>query len=232
LNIETILHSEEFRQALFDIQTEECERYAKDTRPVTFSPAFERKMNRLIRAQRQSYYPLINRTYKKALLALAATFILLTTMVFSVSALREPVVRFLVEVYEKFSLVFYHQEAEETVELPATIETYYAPTWLPEGYTLNDEQTVDAILWFTQVYTDASGNEITFKQSVISSTTQIIDTENVQAVEVSVNENPGLSYANKGIQNLAWNDGQYGFRIFGPVTEADLLRMAASITVT
>jgi len=230
--METILNSPQFKQALFDIQTEECELYAKDTRPVTFSPSFERKMDRLIRAQRQSYYPLINRPYKKALLALAATFILLTTMVFSVSALREPVVRFLVEVYEKFSLVFYHQEAEEAAELPATIETYYAPAWLPEGYALDDdEQTEDAILWFTQKYIDASGDEILFMQFIISSGA-LIDTENIQAVEVKVHGYSGLFYSNKEIQNLVWNTGQYGFRILGPVTEADLLRMAESITVT
>jgi len=40
------------RQVLFDLQAERCKRYAQDLRPVTFSPAFARKMQRLIKAQR------------------------------------------------------------------------------------------------------------------------------------------------------------------------------------
>jgi len=49
---EDLLRSPQFRQALFDLQTAECERYAEDMGPVIFPPKFERKMKRLIKAQR------------------------------------------------------------------------------------------------------------------------------------------------------------------------------------
>ena len=48
------------------------------------------------------YYRFVNTNAKKAMLALAAVILLLITMIFSVSALREPVVQFLKEVYESF----------------------------------------------------------------------------------------------------------------------------------
>ena len=132
MNIDTLLSSQQFKQALFDVQTAECERYAASAVPVSFSPTFERKMDRLIRAQRKPYYMMVNTRPKRALLSFAVVIILLITMIFSVSALREPVLRFIVEVYEKFSKVFYHQQEEEY--FPATLEIYYSPTWLPEGY--------------------------------------------------------------------------------------------------
>ena len=48
---EELLRSPQFRQALFDLETAECARYAQDTRPATFSPKFERRMKRLIKAR-------------------------------------------------------------------------------------------------------------------------------------------------------------------------------------
>jgi len=146
--------------------------------------------------------------------------------VFSVSALREPVVRFFVEVYEKFSMVFIHHEEEQ---FPATLEVYYAPTWLPEEYQENLGQMVDAIIFCERVFTNDHEGEIRFKQKILTSKVLHIDTEDVQSRPLTVNGAEGLFFSNKGIQNLIWNDGQYGYHILGPVSEADLLRIAESI---
>jgi len=219
--------SPKFKQALFEVQTAESERYWARTVPVAFSPEFERKMNRLLRAQRKPYYPLVNTRPKRALLSFVVVIILLIVMVFSVSALREPVVRFIVEVYEKFSQVFFHQQEE--AYFPATLETYYSPTWLPNGYREDATKTIDAVFYFEQRFSDDSSNEIKFEQTVIASTLLQIDTEDVQPKPIVVNGNAGLFYSNKGVQHLLWNDGQYGFFISGPATEVELLRMAGSI---
>ena len=192
----------------------------------TFSPAFEQKMNRVIRAQSKPYYRFVNTNAKKAVLALAAILILLITMVFSVSALREPVVRFIVEVYEKFSDVFFHQQEEQ---FPNELEVYYVPAWLPEGYQADDAQTIDVINLCERTFVHKSENDIIFKQYIITGTVSRIDTEGITPKSVTVNGNEGLFYSNNGIQRLLWNNGQYGFSIFGPVTEAELLRMAESL---
>ena len=194
----------------------------------TFSPAFEQRMNRLIRAQSKPYYRFVNTTPKKALLALAAAILLMITMMFSVSALREPVVRFIVEVYEKFSDVFYHRQQEEAI-LPNEIEVYYAPTWLPDGYQADEEQTIDFINAYERAYISKSENDIIFKQYTITGTATRIDTEGGSLKSVTVSGNEGLFSSNKGMQRLQWNDGQYGFSLLGPVSEADLLRMAESL---
>ena len=193
----------------------------------TFSPAFEQRMNRLIRAQSKPYYRFVNTTPKKALLALAAAILLMITMMFSVAALREPVVRFIVEVYEKFSQVFIHQEEE--AQFPAMLEIYYTPAWLPEGYRENEDQMIDALIFCERTYVNENEDEIKFKQHTITTFVLHIDTEAVQAKPCLVNGKDGLYYSNKGIQNLIWNFEQYGFHVSGPVPEADLLRMAESL---
>ena len=219
--------SPKFKQALFEVQTAESERYWASTVPVAFSPEFERKMERLLRAQRKSYYPLINTRPKRVLLSFAVVLILLITTVFSVSALREPVVRFFVEVYEKFSNVFFHQQGEES--FPAMLEVYYAPTWLPEGYIEAADQLVDAIIQCERTYTSESREDIIFKQHTITSLLLAIDSEDIQTKPCLVNGQEGLYYSNKEIQRVIWNDGQYGYSVFGPVTEGELLRIAESI---
>jgi len=47
-----LLRNPYFRQVLLDLQTEKCKCYAQDMRPVTFSLKYGRKMQRLIKAQR------------------------------------------------------------------------------------------------------------------------------------------------------------------------------------
>jgi len=227
VNIDVLLESPQFKQALFDVQTAESERFAANAVPVSVSPAFERKMERLLRTYRQPYYPLINTRPKRVLLSFAVVLLLLITMVFSVSALREPVVRFFVEVYEKFSDVILHKQQEE--QFPVELEVYFEPTWLPEGYRFDADQSIDVVNLCERLFVNETDNDILFKQYVIISSALRIDTEGIQSSHVVVNENEGLYYSNKGIQNLVWSDGQYGFRIIGPVSEADLLRIAESI---
>ena len=227
MTFDALLNSPQFKQALFDVHDQECERFAATMEPVTFSLKFERKMDRLLRAQRSSFYPLVNTNFKKAVLAMAVVLILMITTVFSVSALREPVIRFFVEVYEKFSQVFFHPPQDE--EFPATLEVYYAPTWLPDGYHEDADRILDVINLCNRFYVSKTGNDILFGQYTITSSALRIDTEDVDIESVIINGNVGLYFSNKEIQYLTWNDGQYGFSTSGPVSKVDLIRMAESI---
>jgi len=231
MTMEALLRSPEFRQALFDVQNEECEQLEAEVarNPVRVSAEFERRMRRLIRTERSPYYRLANTNGKKAVLALAATFILMMTMVFSVSAIREPVVRFIIEAYQKFSRVFFHQQEEH---FPSVLEVHYLPTWLPEGYSEDINQTIDYVTDCERTYICESKYDVTFTQYTITSIVVRIDSEGTSVETVSVDGREGFYYTNKEIQSLTWSDGQYGFRISGPISEADLLRMAESIQIT
>ena len=192
----------------------------------TFSPAFEERMQRLIRAQSKPYYRFVNTNTKKVVLALAAAFILLVTMVFSVSALREPVVRFIIEVYEKFSTVFFHDGGEE-VTLPTTLEVVYEPSWLPEGYVFDDAMTmafdISRISYFIK-----DSDTIVLQQDT-AATGLNFNTEGIEIQSASVRGEDAILYRNKDTWTLIWNDGQYAFNLSGPVEKGDLLRIAESL---
>jgi len=229
MTFEALLQSQQFKQALFDVQAAECDRLEAEfaLEPVAFSQKFERKMERLLRAQRKPYYPLVNTSLKRAVLAAVIALIILITTVFSVSALRESVIRFFVEVREKFSQVFFNQQEEEV--FPSTLEIYYVPTWLPEGYWEDAARTVYAVILCERTYVDDRGEEINFKQYTITSLVLRIDTEGVEAETVIINGNKGLYFSNKEIRHLTWINEHCGFSVSGSVSKADLVRFAESI---
>jgi len=191
-----------------------------------FSPAFEQRMDRLIRAQSKPYYRFVNTKAKKAALALAATFVLMITMVFSVCAWREPVVRFIVEIYEKFSAVFFDHGEEEPTP-PDTLEAIYEPAWLPEGYVLDEEITAMSNSVRTCYFTKDNG-VIAYQQYTFSAGIAL-DTEGSEIQPVMIHGQAAMFYSNKGVEALVWDDGQYGFSLFGPVDKGDLLRIAESL---
>jgi len=210
VKMEEFLRSPLFRQVLFDVQNGECEQLEAELalNPVQVSPAFERRMQKLIRAERKPYYRFINTNGKKAVLALAATLILFVTMVFSVSALREPTVRFFMDVYEKFSQVFYRQHEQE--QFPSALEIYYAPTKLPDGYRLEADQTVDAIVYYEMTYVSDSKDDIVFKQYAINPSASRVDTEGSETKPITVNGSEGIFFTNKGVQHIQWNEKYKG----------------------
>ena len=191
-----------------------------------FSETFNRKMEKLLRFSQKSYFPYVNTIGKRVAIITIAVVISLSATAFSVKAIRVPVVNFFVNVYEKFSsIVFQSPESKKTY--PTAIEQFYEPDYLPEGYTLLENQN---LLVATQIiYSNSNGNELIFEQYVITSNELKVDTEGVEIEKITVDDNKALFYSNKGIHNLVWTDGVYGYKITGEIDKEVMLKIARSI---
>jgi hypothetical protein len=162
------------------------------------------------------------------MLVLAAVFILMSTMVFSVSALREPVIQFFIEVYEKFSTVLFHSH-EDALVPPTALEIIYEPAWLPEGYAAQDEMTVMTDVLQIRYYTN--GNEVfVFRQYVAGSGVNI-DTEGTEIQRSTIHRHEAILYQNKSTWTIVWNDGRYAYTISGLANESDMIRVAESLKI-
>ena len=110
---------------------------------------------------------------------------------------------------------------------PIQHEQFYEPEYLPEGYTLLENQN---LLVATQIiYSNSNGNELIFEQYVITSNELKVDTEGVEIEKITVDDNKALFYSNKGIHNLVWTDGVYGYKITGEIDKEVMLKIARSI---
>ena len=148
---------EEFKAAFREVVSSEFAHIPTDESSIdfTFSEKFIKRMDKLIRAQRKSYYKFINTTAKRAAVIFAAIITLFTASL-SVKAIREPVVKFIKQVYETF--IHYTFEGD-TVEI---ITKEYTITQMLDGYEQFDKLTSENTIATT--YKNKLGDTIIFTQ--------------------------------------------------------------------
>jgi len=216
-------------QALRQAQDEKTDALVEASKSSTHvaSDHFKGEMERLLQAQRKPYYKYTNTQAKRAMLAFAAVLILMITMVFSVSALREPVVKFFVEVYELFSSVLFEKSLPDETN-PTTLEQIYLPEHVPNGYILDETSSFEMSTMAFFQYADGNGT-IEFKQFLNESAGFTINTEGIVHEDILVGEYEGIYYSNLGSQTILWANDHYSFSVSGPVPKEELLAMALSL---
>jgi len=196
---------------------------------ITFSSQFEKKMNRLISKQRKPLYYVFDTAGKRIASIAIVIAIALSGIVFSVQAIREPVINFIIETYQKFSAVFFKDE-EVSDSSDAFIMEYMIPTYLPKGYSLKHE--TDLILQFTCEYDNGVGDIIIYHQRVKDDSALKIDTEGIETENIIIGEHYGIYYENKGTKNIIWADSAYQYSISGNISKEELIEISQSLKET
>ncbi|MDR3344315.1 MAG: DUF4367 domain-containing protein [Oscillospiraceae bacterium] len=200
----------------------ECAQYAEQT--FDFSPEFERCMEQMFDGQFVLPRVRVRPHWRKMLLAAALAVAVIFAAIFTVSGIRKPFVHFVTEIYDQCLIMIYGDEKNENV--PEAIESYAYPAWVPQGY-LPETDTRGSNL-HTLTFTDAEENVICFKQYTIDLPNRLIKSEGTEFAEAQVNEKPAILYDTGRGRAVAWNDGIYGYEIYGFIEDADLLHIAES----
>ncbi len=166
---------------------------------------------------------------RKRLMILVVILTILA-MAITVSANREAIGRFVVQVYEKFSTIIFSSTPTSSVpsslpDDPGSI-TDHLPTDLPDGYSLA-EQT-GSVYFLQIIYVNATDQKLLFVKDVKSGLRIDIDTEGIQTESVWIGQCQGIYYVNKGMSGLIWEDETYGYSILGIITKDEMVRMANS----
>ena len=195
----------------------------EDSIDFTFSERFNKKMSKLIKSQKKSYYFLINTASKRVAVLLLAVLTLFTASM-SIKAIREPVVKFIVEVYESFTRYFFEGDTADEIDKEYTI------TKLPIGYSeTNKFKGRNSI---TTIYEDENGNKIEFIQGISNNTEFNLDFEhsNVQTIYID-NEKIEL-YEWDEMSCAFWTKDGYVFNlIYNPdsVTTSEIEKVISNI---
>ena len=96
---------------------------------ITFSPAFEKKMDKEIRRRKHSYFRIFNTAAKRAA-SIAAILVLLLAVSLSVEAIRTPLTNMVKLIFSD------HVELEAEGDVTEEIVNIYGITELPEGFVL------------------------------------------------------------------------------------------------
>ena len=225
--------NEKLRLALSQYQETWLQNFPTDDElaGVTFSHTFEKKMDKLIKRRKKSYYALINTSSKRVAAIALTVLVAFFGTVFSVKSLREPFINFIMEVYEKFSVVRFHNGTIDTTGDLTKIEKFYTPKYIPKGYTLDSE--LKSVHVCKYIYHNDEGKVMQYNQGIFSASTTIaIDTEGTTTQNVQINGYTGIFFSNKGYNNIIWNDGFYIFDISVPVEigKEELLKIGESLS--
>ena len=180
------------------------------TAEIHYSEKYERYMARLLRAQKRPWWQYTNTVGKKvAVIALVILFAFGASM--SVSAVRKPVVEFIVNVYERFVEIFFGEE--DIAEAPCEMDTIYTLGKVPEGYELVECQYYQNAIEFT--WKNRKSDVVKLLQNIFDSKTTI-DYENSGYLLMDVSDIK-VAYIDKfGTKRLYWNSGDYAFLLRVP----------------
>lgn len=221
--------SKEFDEKLiiaFDMYSKKmCESLPTDEelKDITFSETFEKKMQKLISAQKKSYFYLINTVGKRVAIIVLAIMISLTATTFGVKAIRETVIEFIIETYEKFTnIIVQNQDPNTQVELIKT-----APQYVPESYVVESE--LDSGMIYKITYNNQEDIPINYNQKISFRTVFNINTEDVEYEKITINYLDGIKYVKNGINTIVFADETYMYTVYGQVSMEELIKMAESI---
>ncbi len=189
---------------------------------VTLSEEAEQKNERLLERQKRFYYSLVNTAAKRVACTVAVLFLAVTVTTFSVEALREGLIHFVVELFDQGA----------TVEMPGEPDPVKPriPTYIPEGYRLashtrNPQTDI-------RLYQGRDHKNFQFSQHP-KGTNISVYTENTDYRTVTVAEqHEGILFENCGELFLIFNDGNYMYAVIGTLSEEDAMKIAASLFET
>lgn len=196
---------EEFKAAFREVVSSEFAHIPTDESSIdfTFSEKFIKRMDKLIQAQRKSYYKFINTAAKRAAVIFAAIITLFTASL-SVKAIREPVVKFIKQVYETFIHYTFEGEIQPKIKKEFFIKT------LPDGFIQHDK--IESDLAITTIYVN-DNNTIKFTQQSTNNANHFFDNESGTLTKVTISGINVDIYESENIKHAVWTDEGYFFKL-------------------
>lgn len=211
------INNDELTKALKDVYNEKYKYIPDKENYLTwnFSDDFIKKMDKLIARQKKVYWKYTNSFWKKSVLVIL-TVLFTFTSAMSVSAFREPVIDFIIKIYDEFSelgvdkdYILYFDE-----NINSSIETVYLPNYIPTDYNLyesyNDHFSVN------QIWVNENDDIIDYRQTVLSLSTYI-NTENTIINEKTEDNIKYYYYKQNNNNTVIWCANGYYYILSYPV---------------
>lgn len=191
----------------------------------TFSPGFEKQMDKLIKRRKKPYYSLVNTVGKRAAVIILAFVMVSFTTVMSVDALRKPFIGFITNMFSSHSEI--RSDPEDSKQYPATIESKYDITEGIDGYKVILEEQYD-----NNRTLDYSKDNIvvSFEQHIVDDFDMHTNTEGATIEHIDINGHDAIGwFDNHNYYHLIWNNGEYVIVISSNIGKSELIGIAKSV---
>lgn len=190
-----------------------------------FSERFNKKMDKLFKKiERNCTYPTFS--LSKRILTVVAAIIIMFAGLMSVSAIREPIVNFIVEKYETFVDFFFSGDTSKQIEYE------YGFSEIPNNFDLVTK-TNDYDIIYAEYKNEITDDEIVFKQTITDEKWITEDnehgtttTEFINGVEIHIYE-----YNNGNYIHAHWIEKSYSLFLayYGDITKEEFIDLIKSI---
>ena len=199
----------------------------EDVADIEFSTVFEQKMDNLVQRRKRPFLRMFNTTAKRVA-SVAAIFIVLISVTFSVSAIREPFI-------EMFQKIFNdHVEIKIEGDITEYIAKIYAITEIPEGYTMTDEMISTSMV--NRDYDNEDGLSFSYTQISTANDPMVdIDNEHSKHYKKKVDELKlyMADFEEDNIKLVYWVQDGYLFHLtfYSRPTDDEIIPIIKSNTV-
>ncbi len=213
------------RQVLLDADSQEYGDAINELPEHDFSPAFEKKMQKLIR---RANHPIRYRVAQAAACLLLAALLSGCTVLAISPEARDAFVGWVREVSEGW-FVYHYTGKDQT----APENVVYCPTWVPDGYELITEP--EARTHMTAIYENSEGDRIIFNCSFNTESINFqIEREGVQRTDTYVDNIPADLYIDNTSGNancIVWENEsqQIIFWIISTLDGETMIKIAESV---
>lgn len=167
----------------------------------------------------------IKKFSKRAAIFIIVLMSAMTTLMFTVEAVRIRVLNFFIEINEKYTEVRVNEVTEDNITPVLEWENYYIPEYTPDRYFY--EGSVDGGLIKILKYNDGE-NQIIFTQARNGTSIQL-DTEDAVVSTVMIDGTEGQLIIKGDRVMLFWYNDDKSFTITGYVSEDEVIRMMESL---
>ena len=216
------------KEAFREINEWEYENLHLDTlEEVIPSTRYRKRMERLIKRQKQPYWRYVN-TVGKRVAILVVAIALTSALPMGVSAVREPVVEFFVNVYEKFVEFFYDED--DIARAPEEIEKVYTLGYVPEGYELEQRVVFDKRV--KTIWKNSLGETIVFSQLLFENF-HSMDSEFSNYKRITIFDIDIAFIEKNNNYSFYWNSNEYAYSLIitENVTLEECIMLIESIIV-
>jgi len=172
-----------------------------------FSSGFQRKMQRIIRAQVHGYWNMVNTLGKRIAIAAAIIVMLLTTAM-AIKPIRERVIKFFIEIYEEYYEIRFGENTKDDIDPNPPNMIRYTLSALPTDYYQEEFLETEHLLW-TCWYND-DGLGISLKQE-LGTNEIILDNQGTPPQETYYGETSVIIQQQEEASVYIWRQDNYIF---------------------
>lgn len=192
-----------------------------------FVRRIQQEFEKFQRSEHPRYSVLPQASIRRAAVIIVSVALALGTVSFSVKAIREPIVQFFRQAFDRVTEFGWGTEDEDAWDKYFKNRVYWAPKYIPSGYVVETWEPSYGALRI--VYKNDENQKIWYRQITIPNANVRLDTENVEVHEIMVNGQKAIWYKNKGYTNLFVYMETGSFRLYWKGSLEELIQMAESL---